>query len=69
MTDPFPLPDILRNSWIGPVQERFVSELRDLAERLPVLLIHDLVEAGRYTIDPGHIARGVLAAAISARRH
>ncbi len=69
MTDHFPLPDILRNSWIGPVQERFVSEPRDLAERLHVVLIQDLVDAGCYTIDPGHIARGVLAAAVSARRH
>ena len=69
MTDHFPLPDILRNSWIGPAQGRFASEPRDLAERLHVVLIQDLVDARRYTIDPGHIARGVLAAAVSARRH
>lgn len=69
MTDHYPLPAILRNSWIGRVQDRFVSEPRDIAEHLSVVLIQDLVEAGCYTIDPGHIARRVLAAAASARRH
>jgi hypothetical protein len=69
MTDHCPLPDILRNGWISPVQERFVSERRDITERLPVVLIQELVEAGCYPIDPSQIARSVLAAAASARRH
>ena len=65
----YPLPKTLRNGWIGPMRERFAGNKRDIAERLRVALIQDLVNAGCYLVDPAHIARGVLAAAVPARRH